>query len=90
MVNSRKIPCPKCGGQLLFKVKAESSLSRKINKDGTLSKVVHQGIRILTDVYYLHCDEYCCGFIYNLSYPNMNENSIDYLDKWYDEYGEKF
>lgn len=90
MANKRKIPCPKCGGQLLFGVKAESSLSRKINKDGTLSKVIHQGTRHLTDVYYLQCDEYRCDFLYHLSYPSMNKETIDYLEEWYDEQGECF
>ena len=38
MEKERKISCPICGGQLLFCVKTDSSLKRKINKDGKLSK----------------------------------------------------
>lgn len=90
MAKERKIPCPICGGQLLFCVKADSSLKRKINKDGRLSKVVHEGYRHLTDIYYLECDEYKCNFIYNLSYPSENQSNYRELDEWYEKYGENF
>lgn len=90
MANKRKYPCPKCGGQLLFCVKADSSLSRKINKDGRLSKVIHEGTRHLTDIYYLKCDEYRCDFIYNLSYPENNASDYGELDDWYEEFAEDF
>lgn len=90
MARKRQVPCPICGGQLLFCVKADSSLKRKINKDGRLSKVIHEGSRNLTDIFYLECDEYRCNFLYNLSYPSMNNSDYQELDEWYEEFGEDF
>lgn len=90
MAKQRKVSCPLCGGQLLYCVKADSSLARKINKDGNLSKVIHPGARHITDTYYLECDTYRCGFLYNLSYPETNKTDYTELDNWYEEFGEDF
>lgn len=90
MQKQPKVSCPLCGGQLLFSVKADSSLSRKINKDGRLSKIIHQGTRHITDIYYLECDNYKCPFVYNLSYPSNNKTDYQELDEWYEEFGEDF
>ena len=60
MTKDRKVSCPICGGQLLFCVKADSSLKRKINKDGRLSKVVHEGYRHLTGEYRIGDNWYPC------------------------------
>lgn len=90
MAKDRQVPCPVCGGQLLYCVKADSSWKRKINKDGRLSKVLHEGARYITDIYYLECDEYKCNFLYNLSYPENNTAVHPELDNWYEEFGESF
>lgn len=90
MAKERKCACPKCGGQLLFCVKAESTIMRKINQDGRLSKVVHQGTKHITDIYYLQCDKYRCDFVYNITYPTDAQKNYPELDDWYDEFGEDF
>lgn len=51
MVKQRKVSCPLCGGQLLYCVKADSSLARKINKDGKQMKnyknlLINRGLMI--------------------------------------------
>lgn len=90
MADKKNVICPLCGGQLLFCVKEDTSLRRKINKDGTLSKKLFEGPKILTDIYYLECKEYSCTFLYNLSYPENNKADYMELDYWYEKYGENF
>lgn len=79
-----KPKCPDCGKELFFQQVARACKSTKINKDGSLSKrskMIVNGED--SDTQYLHCNN--CGFSYNLTYRDSEDEEIKELDNWYDE-----
>ena len=86
-VVDKRPKCPCCGTALELDIAVKSRWSKKIKKDGTLYKVTNYSTGNPTDIMYLSCPKYGCGFVYNITSTPEKEYPI--LDEWVDEHYEE-
>ena len=79
--------CPKCNNPLELNVVANAHWSKKIKKDGTLYKTTNYSVGVPTDVMFLSCSKYGCGFSYDVSFTPQVTYPL--LDAWIEEHYEE-
>lgn len=79
--------CPKCGNPLELSITVMARWSKKIKKDGTLYKTTNYNTGSPTDIMYLSCSKYGCGFNYNVSSTPQIQYPL--LEEWVEEHYEE-
>ena len=80
-MDDKRPKCPKCENPLVLYVKTNAHWSKKIKKDGSLYKTTNYSIGFPTDILFLACDKYGCGFSYDITYPGNNKKEYSTTSK---------
>lgn len=84
MTNQRPI-CPECGSPLIVSVDTIGTWSRKINKDGSLHKVINRSSGQPNGPSFLECENRNCNFSYDTEHASHDEHNPS-LDSWIEEH----
>lgn len=82
------LKCPDCGKDLEIEVSTCSTNRRKINKDGSLHKVINRGTGQPYGSTFLVCSDTKCGFAYDTEHASHHE-PIKLFDDWISEHLEE-